>query len=788
MLKKFLALLCLSFAFCLAICSPATSKPLDNSITISQVTAQTVLLDLSINLVAKGQVLAVLKGEDILVKRNDLKAVGVSTADIGKEEIIEGESYLSLSSLAPAIVYQFDVNLLKLALTSNADRLTEVNVRDLYSRSTLPQNTKFTSDKSAYVNYALNYNRVQGIDNFTAFSELGYSFGRSLASTTVALDSRGNLTRGLTSLTVDNNKFLDRWTFGDSFANLGELGGNITVGGVTASRQFNLNPYFVSTPQDANVRGSISTPSTVEVYNNGILVRREQLTPGQFELRNIERDNGLNNTTVIIRDSFGREQVIKTPFYFTSAVLKPGVSDYFINVGLKRPSLSDSSTYESPGLRGKYRWGITNSLTGGLRLEAVDNLVSGGGDIAWKLPSIGEVGIGGAVSNANNLGGWAGYARYNYTQNNYNLGASVKLFSDSYAHSSLSPSADRNLFDFSIQSSLKLSDTVGIAARYSKVKSRDLGTGDTFGLDGSIALSPDASLTISATRSIQSGNQNNDSISANVNINLGNSNRASLGVQQGGSNSPAIVAQVDKSLGLSEDWGYRVNSVSTPSGTNLNGNLRYQNSIGLYELNYDRIQGIDSAGVNISGGAVFISGKAILSRPLFDNSYSLVQTPGLAGVGVTVNSVNVGRTNAAGDLIVTNLQPYYANSIGINLDDVPIEYRIEPASKFIAPPVKAGAVVTFTPQKIQNITGKVSVQSKQQTIVPKYGNLIINLDGKTASSPLGEQGEFYLENIPVGKHLATIEYEDKECKFEFQMPKIDNPSIELPPISCTAKY
>ncbi len=784
---KYLEYLLLLLVICISIPSVAIAEP-SNSSVIAQASAQTVLLDLSLNLVEKGQVIAIIRGEDIFITRKDLNAVGISTTDIGKQETIDGEVYLSLSSLAPAIVYKFDVNLLKLLLTSSSDRLTDVNVRDLYNRNQLSPETVFTRDSSAYINYAVNYNRVKDSDSLAAFGEVGYSFNNSLASTTINRDAKGNVNRGISSVTIDDSQSLNRWTVGDNFANLGELGGNLTVGGVTASRQFNLNPYFVSTPQDATIRGSISTPSTVEVYNNGILVRREQLNPGQFELRNVERDNGLNNTTLIIRDAFGREQIIKTPFYFTSAVLKPGVADYFINAGFKRPSINDASTYESPGLRGKYRWGVTNSLTAGLRLETGTNLISGGGDIAWKLPIMGEIGVGAAMSSTNGSNGWAGYLRYNYTERQYTFGASVKLLSDNYVHSSLAITDDRNLFDASIQGSIKLSETIGISARYSAIRSRDLGMGNLIGFDGNMSLSPDANLTISATKSIQPGNQNNDSISANVSINLGSSVRGVVSVQQDRSNPPTVVAQVEKSLGTSEDWGYRIGTTSNNTTTNINSNLRYQNSNGLYEVSYERTQGADTAGLNIAGGVIFIGGKTVLSRPLSNNSYGLVQIPGIGGVGVSVNGATVGRTNAAGDIIIPNLQPYYANSIEVNLNDVPFEYRIEPSSRLIAPPIKGGGIVTFSPQRIQNTVGKVLVKSTTKNIIPKYGNLIITTSKKTFASPLGEDGEFYLENVPVGKHSATIEYGDKECKFDFQMPKVDRPSVELGTINCLVNY
>jgi outer membrane usher protein len=754
---------------------------------IAQSEQQTVALDLSVNSIFKGQITAILRGADIVLRVKDLATVGISTNNIGKQETIEGEIYVSLLSLAPDVSYKFDENLLKLELTSNANLLTDLNVRDFYSRNILPADTVFSRDSSAYVNYAVNYNRNQGSDSFSAFSELGYSFDSSLVSTTISSDAKGSITRGFSSLTSDNSTSLDRWTIGDNFANFGELGGNLTVGGVSLSRQFSLNPYFVSTPQDSSIKGAIASPSTVEVYNNGILVRREQLNPGQFELRNVERDSGSNNTTVIIRDAFGREQIIKTPFYVSSAILKPGVSDYHINVGFKRTSI-EKSTYELPGLRANYRWGVNSSLTAGARLEATTDLISGGGELAWKIPTIGEFAAGAAVSQAKDLGGWAGYFRYNYSERQYSFGGSLKLFSSNYTHSSLSSIDDRNLFDASIQASVRLSDTIGISARYSRLKSRDLGDGDALGIDAGITLSSTSNLTISATRSIQPGNRNNDSISAGLSIALGGSIRGNLGWQRQSTNPPQIVAQVEKSVGVSEDFGYRVSSTYVDPDASINANLRYQNSIGLYELNYNRIKGLDNIGINVAGGAIFIGGKVVPSRPLSNSSYSLIQVPGLAGVGVSINSVNVGRTNANGDLVVSNLQPYYANSIGINLSDVPFEYRIDPASQLIAPPAKAGAIVTFTPQKIQNMVGKVAIQSKQKTIIPSYGNLIVTVGKRKFASPLGEQGEFYLENVPPGKHPATIEYEDKECNFNIQIDKVNLPSIELGNLNCLVNY
>jgi outer membrane usher protein FimD/PapC len=90
----------------------------------------------------------------------------------------------------------------------------------------------------------------------------------------------GEFIRGYTSLTLDQRDSLRRWVIGDRFIGTGLLGGGAFLGGISVSRDFSLDPYLFRYPS-LGFAGALLTPSTVDVYVNGILLRREQLPPGR---------------------------------------------------------------------------------------------------------------------------------------------------------------------------------------------------------------------------------------------------------------------------------------------------------------------------------------------------------------------------------------------------------------------------------------------------------------------------------------------------------------------------
>jgi hypothetical protein len=92
---------------------------------------QRTFLDLVVNEVAKGDVLVVLRGGDVLVPVSTLADAGLE-AFKGSREAIDGQEFVSLTSLQPAVIFVFNERDLQLVLKVDPALLPSV-VREMRS-------------------------------------------------------------------------------------------------------------------------------------------------------------------------------------------------------------------------------------------------------------------------------------------------------------------------------------------------------------------------------------------------------------------------------------------------------------------------------------------------------------------------------------------------------------------------------------------------------------------------------------------------------------------------------
>ncbi|MGZ5429735.1 MAG: fimbria/pilus outer membrane usher protein, partial [Thermoanaerobaculia bacterium] len=344
---------------------------------------QRAVVPLSVNTVPKGDVSALLMGDDVLLRVRDLSAAGVS-GFAGRRETRDGEEWVSLASLAPGVSYRLDQETVTLSVTVPPTWLAG-QVLDLGMPR--PAGLVYLSSPSLFANYAVN---VTDAKTWNAFGEAGLSLGGDLFYSAVLRSDDGSIVRGLTNVTHDDRTRLMRWVAGDTFAAAGGLGGSLFLAGLSVSRSFDLDPYFSRYPSFA-LSGAATTPSTVDVYVNGNIVKREAIGPGTFQLSNILLPAGNGMTRVVVKDVFGQEREITSGFYASTAVLAKGLSEFTYNLGFRRDNLSTESwDYGSLSFLGRHRYGLSDSLTAELRLEVDDRLVSGGPGFAWRLP-VGEI-------------------------------------------------------------------------------------------------------------------------------------------------------------------------------------------------------------------------------------------------------------------------------------------------------------------------------------------------------------------------------------------------------------
>ncbi|HSD61192.1 MAG TPA: fimbria/pilus outer membrane usher protein, partial [Burkholderiales bacterium] len=305
-------------------------------------------LEIEVNGISKGEffVLQDRAGEYWMDSR-DWGRLGVRDAPPQKSEI-GGDTYFSLGSV-PGLRIRMDPATLKLSLDFPGSALgtTVINLQaPLQAKVLQPR------DNSAFFNYALGAFRVSedAPTTWRLDTELGVRYRDILFQNTTSSTRSGSTdhtVRLFTNLTHDDRESLQRLVLGDFIAPATDLGAVLTLGGVSLSKQYSINPYLIKVPT-ASFLGAVSTPAEVQVSIDGIPLRAEKLPPGQFDIRNLNYYGGYRELTVVVRDRFGQQQVVGYPYYFSDVLLAEGNHEYSYNLGFLREDLGLTSNEYGP--------------------------------------------------------------------------------------------------------------------------------------------------------------------------------------------------------------------------------------------------------------------------------------------------------------------------------------------------------------------------------------------------------------------------------------------------------
>ena len=706
--------------------------------------SQRAVLELIVNEVSSGESLVVLRGADVLVAVQALTDAGLLGIE-GQRELVAGQEFVSLNTLAPAVSFRVDERDLRLHVTASPELLGE-RVHDLYSGA--PVNLVFKSDTSGFLNYAVNYATEGPVG---LFAESALSVRGALLYNTVS--SHGSVaTRGLTSVTVDQRQQMRRWTLGDSLPFSGPLGGDASIGGITVAKEFGINPYFVRHPT-LSLSTPIAVPSVMEVLVNGQVVSREQVAPGRLEIRNLPLTSGRNDAQVIIRDAFGVERELSSNYYLTTTTLAKGVQDYQYSVGFRRESLgTESWDYRAPVALARHRVGITDSVTAGGRMEMhPGHLYTGGPSLNLRLP-VGEVEAAASVSRTLGEWGTASVVGFNFSGRPVSAGRSVRVASRHYATLTPNPLNEDPATEANVFASASLGSPVSVTMQHTLIRLHQGITRSRTGALSTVHLARNVELNASVSR-ISDERVRGREVYAGITILLGRNATASVAhVRDTRGNRMSVDAQ--RSLPVGIGYGYQVHAESGQGGNTI-GVARYQGRYGRYELRQERLNGQSNTAVNVSGSLVGIGGGLYASRPVQD-SFALVRIPGVEGVRAFASHQEVGRTGRSGDLLIPDLQPYYANILDVADGDIPLQYAVPDVGQTLALPYRGGAVALFGVQKVQRVVGTIVIADGAEDRIPSYGEITVTVKGGAVISPVGSSGRFYFEDLSSGTHRAVV--------------------------------
>jgi outer membrane usher protein len=750
--------------------------------------AEMVIMKVFLNTEDKGEHFLVMTPEgDVLFPALELKDMGIKEIPEGVEVEVEGEEYIPLDSLSPGVCFEIDEKESALRITAEP-KLLERHVVDLSYRR--PLKVTRTEGNSAFLNYSLSYNLGDDLD-FTSLSipwEVGISVRGLLGFSSFAYtksDTEEKFVRLITNITRDDTVKLRRFVLGDFPAFSGRLGGGGTLGGLSVLKNFSITPFFIRSP-GLDLSGTLETPSDVEVYVNDIMVKSEHLPPGEFEFLNLPGATGYGDTTLVIKDAFGRERRITTPFYRSTVLLKPGLHDYSYNIGFKREDIGqDSFEYSDPAFVGFHRVGLTRALTAGLRAEADEDVVNIGPEAKLLLWRFGEIDTSLAVSIEDGQFGYGGFLSYLYAGRGFSSRFSLRGFTREYANLNLSSSQDKPRFEGIVGLGFNQELFGSISATYSIT---DLYTGtDTkrISLFYSRRLLRNFSIHVTASRT--KTNEVIEEVFVGLNYFIGSGKTGSLGYRvQDGMDTETLSFLKNPPRGRGSGYRFLVERREDNEGEREvggNASAQYRGHYGIYRADYRRSAEQNNYSLNVSGGLAFINRSLFLTRPIID-SFALVKVGDIEDVRVKYNNQEVGVTNRRGEVLVPGLISYYDNNLSIDDKDIPVNYEIAEIKKFVSTPLRGAGVVKFDVTKLQAFVGIFYIVEKGDKKPAEYWGLEIRIDDRLIEVIVGKGGEFYLENLPASRFPARLFLKDKECDFDIIIPESDDIMVDMEEVTC----
>lgn len=740
---------------------------------------EAIVLRVILNTVVVGDFILLERGDDILIKRQDLESTDLRPG-LGSDVIVSGEKYVPLKSLK-GLSFKIDWNKLVLDITASPE-LFKPQRADVSNKR--PYAVTYTRDNAAFFNYGVFYDSTDDSKTFDGEAGLRYR-DYSFISTFQAMndDETSTFARLLSTIRRDDIANMRTYLLGDFPVSSDVLGSSVLMGGLSMSKNYSVDPYFLRYPS-VNLKGQLYAPTQAQVYVNGQLVSTQTLAPGAFALNNLPATVGLGAATVVLRDIYGNTETISQPFFYSNELLEKGLHEYSYNIGYLRQNYgTDSFSYATPVVSVFHNYGFTNSFKGGGFFEASPDTINMGPDITFALPGhIGVMETALSVSSAQGKNGGGAFAGYVFQSRALTLSASLRALTPEAGSLQTASTADKALLEASASAGYGTRLLGSFSVGYTLSRMRFSGDTTVYTVSYQRTLIKDLFFNCFYTRTLTTGQQTADQITAGLTIYLGRGLTASTGLTAGSGQPPTSQVSIQKSLPAGPGYGFDVTASQAASSTSSTGIFNYQNDYGTYQAGWTQNPTGTTYQLSGAGGVGYIDSSLFLSRPITD-SFAEVKA-GVPDVRVYYYGNEVGRTDSRGDLMVPQILSFNDNKLEIEKNDIPLEYSIPELSQYINPPFRSGSLVDFKLKKVQAFGGTVILVEKGVKLTPIPGGLTVFARGAELASPVGTDGEFYLENAPPGIWKAEITEGEKECSFDIIVPESKDIFVDLGEQTC----
>ncbi|MGH6652315.1 MAG: fimbrial biogenesis outer membrane usher protein [Sphingopyxis sp.] len=585
-------------------------------------------------------------------------------------------------------------------------------------------------------------------------------------------------------LVYDDQKNLIRWTAGDLQTIARGFQNAPDIAGLSIFRSYSvLQPQQIIRPRgDRSFR--LDRPSAVEVEINGQVVRRLQLNPGVYDLRDFPFTQGANNIRLSVLDDSGRSEVLNFNLFLDQTQLAKGLSEFGVYAGVKAPLGLRGPHYSDDYMAtGYYRRGMSDYLTLGVNAQ-IDKDSRMVGTEAVVATEIGTFATNLALSDIDRLGtGYAGTLTFQrLIQRRDGQADTLNLFVETRSKK-FGPVASffiDNPYDFELGGGYSHAFTnqvyAGLDARYSHGRGNrnDL---HSYRLNAGFRISPTASLTGDVRYEKDSrGDRIGAFLSLTIRFGRYTTARADYETRQ---NRTRLSYQTLKGQGVgSYNITADVDRSDVSSGFNFNGNyIANRAELGLTHFgsftdDFGR-RTSQRTSFRMGTSLAFADGAVSVGRPIYDSFAIVKPHKTLKGTDIALDPTPFGYTANSGMLGAAthpSLSSYADRTITVDAPNAKTGTDLGQGSFKLFPSYRSGYHLTVGSEYGVTALGTLTdVDGELVALVTGNAIELAHPDRPPVTVFTNRQGRFGATGLAPGKWRIEM-LDSKKSVFEIDIP------------------
>jgi outer membrane usher protein len=581
--------------------------------------------------------------------------------------------------------------------------------------------------------------------------------------------------------TTFTRDFLDRnvtLRLGDVSSRTGVMGRPVYFGGLQWSRNFALQPGFISQPVPP-IAGTSSAPSTVDLYVNSVLRQTSNVPTGPFTVDTLQMTSGAGQIRMVVRDVLGRESVIEQPFFVHPAMLEAGLADWSAEAGALRRNLgSGEASYEQRFASGFYRQGLSKTLTAEVRAGLSRPQQVGSAAFSQALspwPVLLQAGLGASRSPVLGRGAvWL--AGLDYLAPAGSLQWRTERTTNAYRDLGQDPSVPAPRQQSTLSGHVGSAAWGSFGASAARTVGSDGRTLNAGNLGYSRRIGTWSWLSFNLTR--LTGASQGRSATMNLMVPLGSGLSAAAYVSRQARDTDGHVG-ISGGPDSASLLSWRLLAGERSEQSYLEGSLYRPGPHGTLSLSASASGTQQNLRAGAQGAIVLVDGDAFATRRN-SGSLALVEVPGYGGLSVAVSGQYEASTRASGRALLTLLTPYRVNPIRLNASELPLDAELDSIELQAVPPPRAAVKLRFPVRSGRAALVRVRLDDGQD--VPPGAE--VRVVGDAAVFYVARRGEVFVTGLQPGA-VAELRWKDQSCRLALELPPPKADDItRVGPLTC----